>query len=464
MATIRYFVKPANTQSKDSSGDKLQYVFFRYRPSRQLDLTLQTPFKILPQYWDAQYQRWSERLIVKGAKSSDAKQLNNLINNFNRELSDFRNNVEGYITTISDENSSRQKVLIKDFVTRTYFANRLKISKSATKKIPDNFTALIDFYIDQRSVLDVTKNVKPLAVNTIKKYRTLQNILKKFDRNLNATDINDVWRNDFVNFLNRSSYSEQTQVKYIKDIKMLCKYANKDNNISKQVLAWEINSNPRNVSEYLTFSFHQLELLRTTKMSSAKLDNVRDWLLISCYTSVRVSELLIMCRDNIIQDGDDYFIEVIEKKNKNSTGGLKFVYLHPIVIEILNKRNGDFPKRISEQRYNEYLKIVCKEAKLSEIIEWGKSEITVNGVRKRLVKGPFHDFVTSHSGRATYVTLFRDKLPFEVIQMQTNHHSIEMVEHYDKTDERIKKLQRAKTVAQAHRGLEDFVELKLKIV
>lgn len=42
--------------------------------------------------------------------------------------------------------------------------------------------------------------------------------------------------------------------------------------------------------------------------------------------------------------------------------------------------------------------------------------------------------------------------------MQTNHHSIEMLEHYNKTDINETLLQRARIVAQAHK------DVKLKVV
>lgn len=465
MATIKFHLTGLSAKNLKGYNHKTQSVFFRYRPNRNHDLILKTPFKINSKNWDLENQCWNKEQITKGAKTTETKQLNSEIETFNRKLENFKNDVEKYIDTILNQDAEQQKESIRDYVSQKYFARLIKKEKTTkTKTIPDNFTDLIDFYIEQRSVADVTKNVKPLADNTIKKYKTLQGVLKTYNKNLHATEINDVWRTDFVNYLNRLNYSANTQVKYIKDIKMLCKYASKDNKVSKQVLMWEINANPTNVSEYLTFSFAQLDTLKTTTMPTERLDNARDWLLISCYTSVRVSELLTMRKENIIVDGDDYFIEVIEKKNQNKTGGLKFVYLLPQVIDILNKRNGDFPKKISEQKYNEYLKEVCEKAGFDDVIEWGKTEVTKHGTRKVITQEPFYKFVTSHSGRATYVTLFKDKLPTEIIQMQTNHHSKEMVEHYDKTDERIKMLQRSKMVASAYKTLDDYRHVELKIV
>lgn len=189
-------------------------------------------------------------------------------------------------------------------------------------------------------------------------------------------------------------------------------------------------------------------------MPTDYLDNARDWLLISCYTSVRVSELFTFDIDNIITDGNEKYIKVTEKKNANTTGGKKIIYLMPQVLKIMDKRNGQFPRKISDQRYNEYIKKVCEIAGFDELTDGG---IMIDG-RKVKNKYPFHKLVTSHTGRKTYVTLFSQYIPTEILQIQTNHHSKEMVEHYNKTDEETQMLQRARLVAQAHN------EVKLQIV
>lgn len=427
-------------------------IYFRYRSA---NITAATPFKINPQNFTN--QKWDEAQIISGARTAETKARNQRITNFNNKLEAFRIDIENFISDHSHIQQSEFKLMLKDYISKKYFAHRIAKKTVQDKNcIPDNFTGLIDFYIQQRSIEDKTEGVKPLAENTVKKYRTLQTILKKYDKDLHATAINDVWRLNFVQYLNGNKYSENTQIKYIKDIKMLCLYANKDNRINKQVLAWKINANPKNVSEYLTFSFEQLEALKNTIMPTESLDNVRDWLLVSCYTSVRVSELLKMRADDIEQHGEDYFITVFEPK----TGNSKMIFLLPQVVEILNKRNGQFPRKISEPKYNEYIKKVCEVAGMTHEIQHG----VMDGKRKVIKKLPFHKFVTSHSGRATFVTLFKDRLPNEILQMQTNHHSVEMLEHYDKTEARTKLLKRGQAFANAYKESGDYQPVKLKIV
>lgn len=460
MATIKFFIK---TVADNSIPKPLEPVFFRYRPSRELDVLLKTPYEICPNDWDEVNQCWYISQIVKKARLQEVKSLNDTITAFNSNIDEFRLSVCRYIDTLAEKDSDAQKHLIKDFVLKTYFAHRIKIEKKVDPyKSPNNFSDLIDFYIEQRSIEDNTKNrnKKPLAYNTIKKYRTLQNLLKRFNSKLEATMINDIWRNAFVDWLNKQNYSTNTKVKFLKDIKMLCVYANKHNKISKEVLAWEIDAKPSNVSEYIAFTFNQLDTLNKAIMPSDRLDNARDLFLISCYTSVRVSELMTMKAENIQRHGEDCFIEVIEKKNINHKSSKKIIYLLPQVIKILNKRNGEFPRKLSDQRYNEYIKEVCEKAGLTHEIEHGIME----NKRKVVKKLPFYKAVTSHSGRATFITLFSDKLPSEIMQMQTNHQSNEMLEHYNKTAESDKLMQRAKTFASAFKSLDEYEPVKLKIV
>ena len=446
----------------------VQTIYFRFRPSKQFDLLHATPYSIDTPNWDSGQQRWNEDHVVFGAKTAESKLRNSDIKEFNRKLSDFRSKVERFIGDNLDVPAVELKSKIKAFVHDNFFGHRISQPKVVQSKytIPELFFDLVDYYIEYRSVADATKNVEPIAENTIKKYRTLQRFIASFDSKLSVTDINDVFRNNLVKFMSKLAYSEQTQVKYIKDIKMLCVFANKELPISKQVLNWEINANPSNVSEYKALSFSDMEKLKNADVSE-RLDHTRDWFIISCYTSARVSELAQMTSAKVEKHGEDYFIEVVEDKNKrrSRSDGKKIIYLMPQVIEILNKRGGEFPKRVSKPTYNKNLKELFEAAEFTEEVEYGVTVTKEKRKRKVLMRVPFFKAMSSHSGRATYVTLFSDKLPAEIIQLQTNHQSTEMVDHYNKTDYREKMLRKAKLVADAHRSIEsNYKPVELKVI
>lgn len=192
-----------------------------------------------------------------------------------------------------------------------------------------------------------------------------------------------------------------------------------------------------------------------------KLDNARDWLLISVYTAVRVSELMKMKREDISQNDKGHdIIKVIEDKNRNKKGGgLKYLPLFDEVKTILSKRNGEFPRTISSQKYNEYIKQVCKEAGFNEMVESAIKQNTADGHRKVSGKYPFWQLVTSHIGRQTFVSIFSDKLGVEVVQMMTNHQSQKMPLHYNKTDYDTQQFRKAETIANAFDEMKNILKI-----
>ena len=64
-----------------------------------------------------------------------------------------------------------------------------------------------------------------------------------------------------------------------------------------------------------------------------RLDNARDWLIISCYSALRISDLFKLDVDNIVCQEDLYFYPFTETKKQHS------IWLFPSIIKILKKRN-----------------------------------------------------------------------------------------------------------------------------
>ena len=98
------------------------------------------------------------------------------------------------------------------------------------------------------------------------------------------------------------------------------------------------------------------------------LDNARDWLLISCYCGQRISDFMRFDKSMIRYEKNKQgilkpFIEFTQVK----TNKLMTVALHPKVIEILEKRNDEFPKPISDAKYNLYIKQVCRIAEITDV-------------------------------------------------------------------------------------------------
>ena len=134
--------------------------------------------------------------------------------------------------------------------------------------------------------------------------------------------------------------------------------------------------------------------------------------------------------------------------------------MHTQVKNILKKRNG-FPEKISNQKFNLYIKEVCKEANLTQMTEGSK----INPETKRKEKGiyPKHELVTSHICRRSFASNLYGKLPNMVIMAITGHQTeVQFLKYIKITPkENAQKLQAYWQKQQEENG---FETLNMKVV
>ena len=90
-------------------------------------------------------------------------------------------------------------------------------------------------------------------------------------------------------------------------------------------------------------NFNELKQIINTPILKENLDNARDWLVISCYTAQRVSDFLRFSSDNVVKIEGNYFLDITQEK----TGKPVQIPLVDEVMDILKKRNGEFPAMFS---------------------------------------------------------------------------------------------------------------------
>jgi integrase len=113
------------------------------------------------------------------------------------------------------------------------------------------------------------------------------------------------------------------------------------------------------------------------------------------------------------------------------------VPLHPKIIEILKKRNGKFPYAISDQKYNDYIKVVCELAEITQTIQGSKkieikndqgdkeNETDSESKMYRKVSKEYRkcDLVSSHIGRRSFASNFYGTIPTTYLIYVTGHSS-----------------------------------------
>jgi integrase len=253
------------------------------------------------------------------------------------------------------------------------------------------------------SMLKKTMSVKALVL----KYQ------HKLKKPILLTEVDVAWMNDFMKFMNAQKYKQSYTFRVVKFIKSVCFHA-KALGIETSRNFEQIQAKDRKAFKtYL--SEEEIQKIIEAKMPTESLENARDWLVISCYLGQRVSDLM-RCKKSLIKKVGNYsVIDITQKKTDLPI----MVAIFPEVERFLEKRNGEFPREISAQRYNEYIKEVCKIAGLTEL-EKGTLH---DGDLNRGIDGiyPKWQLITSHVGRRSFATNFYSKYPTALLMAQTGH-------------------------------------------
>lgn len=371
MATIKFLL---------ISNQNPSYIYLRFIDGRNFDFKVKTNFIINPEDWSQLKQK------PKNLKNVDFKNLDTELQNLKTNL------LQNFNTT-----------------TETINLNWLKnfINPRNKNDEPEELILYFDYYLKLR------KNELTLA--TEKKINVVKNKLISIQKELQKTyrikDVDLKFKKEFEDWNKSKKYAENTISENLKEIKTICRHAGKHGIATSTLLSDISTTQTKAISIYLTFE--EITKIEVTKLELEYLQNARDWLLISCYTAQRVSDFMRFNKEMIREQDGKKLIEFTQQK----TGKIMTLPLHPKVIEVLSKRNGEFPRSISSQNYNDYIKTVCEIAEINETVFGGKME----GNRKVMKNYLKHELVTSHIGRRSFATNFYGTIPTALLMSMTGH-------------------------------------------
>ena len=358
-----------------------------------------TKFEIEKHYWTKQHN-------LTRVKHID---LSNIQVDVNKELNKIENHVLNAFnsTDVSEVSKEWLQAQIDE-----YYNPTLK------NTLPNKLTSYIDYYIECKQY--------ELTIASFKKFRTIKKKLEALELAHNKTilisDINEDFKNEFVRYYKENGYNTNTIQRELSFIKTFCRHA-RSNGIETSIQLDGLKL-PKAKAEKIYLTFDELEQIEQTHFDSEALSNAKDWLIISCYTGQRVSDFLNFTKDMIRVEDKVKLIEFTQKKTNKRMS----LALHPKVIEILNKNNGNFPYKISDQRYNEYIKEVCRIAGITAPTKGGKNNPETN--RKESGIYQKYELVSSHIGRRSFATNFYSKIPTSLLISATGHSSEAMFLEY----------------------------------
>jgi integrase len=186
---------------------------------------------------------------------------------------------------------------------------------------------------------------------------------------------------------------------------------------------------PKRQADNIYLSEDELQRLEELNLTGeTTLQRVRDLFLIAAYTGLRYADFVNLHPGNIIDEGGQLILEV----NTQKTDEKVFIPVHPVVKRIMDKYGGP-PAGISNQKLNEYIKVICKGAEISEPV----IKRTYRGGERQEEHFEKWELVSSHTGRRSFATnAYKAGLDPISIMKITGHKTPEMFMKYIKVDKK----------------------------
>jgi integrase len=356
--------------------------------------------KINPKFWNKDIKRAREtKKFIEGPE-------------FNTRLDNISNGIRNIYRRFVNDNNG---LLPPPYVLKELLDKELKNINNVKHTFFSFFEDMIK--ITEDGVRNNPKTGKAISKDTTMIYKTVLGHLKKYEaltkRRIDFDTIDLDFYNGYTDYLiNAAQLSPNTRGKNIKTIKLILNEAT-ERGLNKN-LAYKSKSFvvTRQDVESIYLTVDELKEIEQIDFSkSPTLDRVRDLFLIGCNTGLRFSDISSLSKDNIVGN----HIHVTQQK----TGGKVTIPILPEVRKILDKYNGELPRAISNQKTNEFLKHIAKEApSLRAMSERRKTKGNLQ-VSKKVEKW---ELVTTHTARRSFATnSYLKGIPAITIMAITGH-------------------------------------------
>lgn len=387
MKMVQFFIQSKSEEDQAS-------IYTRVRFGRKMDLRVRTNLIVQTNKWD------SAKGWVKNARTSELKEL--VVS-----LSELKYRIEeSYLQ------AERTRVTVdKEWLLN--LINPIQETKNENE-LPLTLVEYFDYYIKVKQ--------STAAKESIKKWSSVRQKIIAFQKSRRKVvllkEVNEQFRIDFEDFCKKKEkLSANYFERVLSFIKTICKHAGQNNiDISPQLHGLKAK---KEAVHKIYLTREEIELLHKSTMPNEDLENSKDWLVISCNTAQRISDFMNFKKSDMVEivDGSNRIqaIKIIQQK----TGKLLEIPLFKMVREILDKRGGEFPEAISDQRYNTNIKKICKLVGIDQVVFGSK----MDKATKRLVTGNFpkYELVSSHIGRRSFATCQYGHLPNTHIMAYTGH-------------------------------------------
>jgi len=291
--------------------------------------------------------------------------------------------------------------------------------KENDNKLPFSFIEYFDYYLKIRK--------SAIKHSTYKKLTVFKNRINQYQKDrkteLYIPEINKKLSTDFQLWCDENQYAQNTKIQTLKTIKTICSHAAENGIPVHPELQFITKGLKWQSKDHIHLDFDEIKRIIDVKLDNPDLESARDWLVISCYTALRVSDSLSLKKENLKKINDSYFLQIKQQKTSKPVD----IYLDEEVIKILRKRKMNFPpsfsknKAVNEVIYNRKIKEVCKRAGITKKVSVFKKNPKTK--RYEITEVPKYQAVSSHIGRRSFATNYYGIIPTSLLIGQTGHSS-----------------------------------------
>ncbi len=391
---INYYIDKNN---RSYEKEKIIYCYIRSLHGFQgKTIKINTSQRIEPKHWDVAKQQ--------------SKRGYNLAPELNDFLAKFKEKIKIKVMEILASE--------KEF---TFEEVKSILTEKNQKKSNDVFTNF-DLYLKAKS------NIYSQGTKT--KYKTFKKHLSEFEKyenyKITFESLNLDFYDRFTNYaLNKLSLNNNTIKKLFDLLKAFINWC-----VEREIT--NINHTSKfKIKEYdndiITLTETELKLIENVVLKSEALIRTKDIFLLSVYTGQRYSDISKMLLSDINKK------EKLWNLRTTKTKDIIKIPLSKEALNIISKYENEpkFITFISNQKYNNHLKELCKKAGIDD-------EVTLtrySGAKRTDLTKPKYELITSHTARRTFVTLslIRGMQP-HIIMKITGHKDFKTLDKYVRID------------------------------
>ena len=369
------------------------FMFYSYNKIRN---KIQTGLSVAPNDWDK--------------KTNRAKIKTNNYMVINTRLSEIIAFVEDIVYYLSKEDSfdnNKFKSLVRE-----------KFENKQNTLLPSKQITFYQYY-DEFIRFKESNNL--VTKNVILLYKRSKNYLKNYAPNLTFDNIDNNFLTEYHTYLINKYKFQYNGVKplFTNSLFVFLNWAlSEEITLNQKYKKFNIKSTEVKHKTYLTID--EIKQIHSTQNLPNYLENAKTWLMIMCFTGLRVSDALKLNKSKI--NFETNLIEIITQKTQLKVT----IPITHIVKPYLEKLVNGQAHSISAQKLNNYYKELGKVCKIDSEL----SIVTFSPKRKETILKKY-ELISNHCFRRTFATISLELgLQPSIIMKITGHKTLSSFEEY----------------------------------